>query len=1601
MGEKSLEINTPSGEIFASFPKYEEVQKASWDVLEHFNQTASVDTALGRKYEKFDSMSLFQLRDALFQDSQKKHKGFMAMYNSVNELLNLSGSSGRCFDEDGNGMTKDFFETLFTAVTSVNQYLATHSGYRWLEKGERRVQIATRISYLLKELTNEVLRVQSALPEKKARMVNYAKEGLSDEEIQERERLLLIDSHSEELIRMTETGEFGPKVSSANDKEAAKKWIINGYSAELKKLLENGGVLDGTAETRDDFAAYITDQNNRLLANRMAISIIIDDDKEATLGMPWIKSELYEYLLKNIDNEKMLTKTTEFAQLVRNTVENFKRDNKEKLSFQKKRRDMIESALNVSETSHDLFSYSLIKELITEPDDEIFKEKLEDISERVKATDRLIKSYLNEHFSEATRDYVAEKLIRFSGVYRVAASPSQIMNQVEVFCDMIKYTAPNEYILENIIINMMKDLRIDMVRRDHFVSFISEDKPKKLVRVPIEQLREKAEKYADNVKENSKSFAKCVDTKGCYLSWAQWDELENINLMSGAMKNSEFKAKLIAVLEAQSPGQKLSRNEYLTERKFMDAQNEPERIRRAEHERELIKNLGAGMKQKFMLILSGNGENAYADYIKLDAAYKGTGDKLKKQQEAEEELFAEREAYVKHALQRGGVPRNLWQYYVRKLDYCLKGLLEVTSDMTDDERLYAERKNLENFGVKNLDKVIELIEQVGPELANASMRPDGTIDDIEALTRVRVKYDKGFDILKTYDGEKYAEIADFMVNIPEVFNAMMESTAEEFSAFISKKVDAKLDAFIDGLRLAGKKNDTRENNSDRNIIPGAVLRQYAYSYIRDIYDGSLTGNAAFFKSQLEGYNEKVFKIKPDGSRSIADNIRDAEKVIDKELNKLGKGGSEALGLRLAVLTKIYDMANDTKEFQKLMDNEFLSEFVKDELEKVIGSVKDDQFSDKLKDRIVKAFTDNLPSTDEATARKKEKIRKTRESGAGARTVYLGMNTGQIADIRLGKSLVRVAEKGIRRIKLGSSMADDMRGRIQKYCSSFDLPPVLVDALVEEGSSEAFTDRVRGIMWDSDLLQMHAFSMNKLNSMLMQEFKDDTAMSAEEAQMYIIRLYGSPETRQLFEKEGGPDVAALRTGSEYRLFRKNYEKLTLLEGEESGDPLIERERMEQSKNLRTMLITGVGVLDKRGNTIDSTLYTSEEERCALLESMGDIIDRNKRYLDYSVRLSELIRRQLETEKKDKNVDYSDRYRDLKIIAIRNFLMKDFIKTLDSDEGFDEQTWADKLERIYSDPDLWENIVFDRNSVTEETYRQAEEKKLEHEATEETIANVIDGSAYLFRDRANSYKRLDEDQKKLFALGLVVMDKGAIGYGTQGSMALIHAQAGKAKELGKIRKVLDKYVSGQPIDPVIDYKEALDKLLNYGETNVFYMEGYTLSTTAYDKALSFVNALTAKKIAFMAKDYEKLGFGYESINTAFVKYGKEKQLNEVDKLRDETITIEDVRTKLIEYVGIDTRGVKELGMDIIESGITSPVTVAALDRYAAHRLKMSRIKKRLQGMTPRDIKIFVRIMQERSVIDESRANTGDGEKLYVDQDKRSAPISGSDDSVSIRA
>lgn len=1551
---------------------YEEQQKTGWDTTENYHKTAKIDTANGALYKELDTKDMKGLRDELLRDEDSKTEGFTAMYEAVNNLVSLAQSKGRLIDEEGRSMTADFFETLFGAKQQVNQYLYTHSGYKWTKKGERRIQIVSRLKKILDGLDAEVIRVQASLSEEKARRIDYEKEGISEEEIERLEKQYKLDRKSKDIMLIATTGAYGPGISKEDAAKIGETWALKGYTAKLEQLISKSGVMEDDSKL-DDFLAFLEDQNNRLMANKLAVGMVLDQAVGTTLGMPWIKKELRLYLEENLSDEVMLGKTEEIPAKVNELINDFRTENSDRLNKFIARRDRFSSELHIPADVANLYDYPVIEEIFAEPDDAVFEEQLASLKNRVVENDRQITGLLKNRYSIGTRNSISQRLVRNLGSLRIFGTMEQILEQTNVFCDMLKYTAPREYMVERTIENVMSSLKIDVRHRDAFVASITDGHPETLLDYGDISWKEFwkvrgsafAERYAANIKE----YAKSVDEKGLYLIPAQWEELETVSLNAGILEAKDFKDMIKSVTERQATGEKLSHREFLERRKFKDAQKEPARIKRALREQKIIDSLGDSMNERFVIMFLSDGSNPFLPYRRLDAAYKGNEVRQKQIEASEERLFEERKNDVKHVLQKAGLPKNRWDQYVNGSRWMISGILETGDGMTDDERLACERVNLERFGVRTWDEALTRFRITAEQLTSEKGRKE--------LEDTQKKHQHARRLLEEYDGGKYSELSDFLVMIPDVYRAMITSSEDEFKWYCANTLDVRLSGFMDGVKSTE--------------MYSSVRKQYAYSYLRSIYEGKITGDGAFFAEQLKNYSRKVMEIKPDGTSSIAGNIKTVEKEIDKLLKtdrykKLPT--AHKTNLKVQALYIMYEKMNTTEGFLKLFDSKGLKGFAKETLKQLDESTQDTVLTKQIDSLLTTGDTFSEDNDfDTANVKALMNIEKVKDAGIKSRYRYLRTDVSKLEKIRLGKSLVRVGAQGRNLVSLNTSKADHMRGRIEKYCGNLKLPPVLRDALVEEGASESIKDRLMGIMWSDDELVKHATAMDRMYSFLRKDAPDDSAMSDEEAQMYIVKCYADKGMRSLFDNTKGPNVSQMRKSEDYKIFRANYRKLKEFEAVSADDPSFDREMTEMSRNLRTMLITGIGTLNASGKNVDTDKLSAREKR-EYNAGIGEIIERNKKYAERSSLVAKLIRDAVEEYNEERDIRLSFHNVNLHVFALREYFLDTIIKECEEGDAYDENRWKERIAEVRENKAFWDNMLFNRNSISNTDLKKAEDKRIESDANEQTISDAIKANVFLFNGKVNKYEQLDEDQKKFFAVALMLMDKGSIGMGTEGTSALLTSREDKSDLADRIQKELQKYIEGRPYHIDVDYKDAFNKLINYGETKVFYTEGYALSVSAYERALQFAQTVYAKKAAFGEKDVERLNDGYSSINAAYTKYGK-NQLNTVDNIRDEFLTPKDIKDRLIEFARADIIDTKTIIMDTAKAAVTQNLRfIKQTEKDTAHNRRMRQFTARFKKMSDSDLKLFIRIMQERTLLDKTTAPQVPGGPEYADQEKRNA-------------
>ena len=1577
-----------NNEIVVNAPVNEQ-QRYAWDIVENYQKGSKIDTKDGAQHDYLDKESLFSLRDELLEDEDSKSKSFENMCNHVNNLAELAKSKGLKIKDNGEVMNANFFEVLYEATSSVNSYLFNHSGSRWTEKGERRIQVAKRLKNILDALRKEINMAESQMSEEKARRLNYAKEGLSVKEIEEREKALKDEQDLKDIMQIGMSYVYGPGMKKEDIKKVGKKWLENGVTEKLKDMAQN----PRNERALSDLLAILENKAEWEMANKMAVNLLTEDSRSVTMDMPWLKEELRDYILDRLTEEEMTGKTDIVINRANELIKDFQTENEKKIKDQKARKDAIEKALGISAYSSNLYDYPIVKGLIENSDETEFKTWLDNMSGTVLENDLLIQSTMESLYPVGIRDAIVERLDRNLGALRAFGTKEQILDQMNIFCEMLKYTSPREHMANETLKNMMKDMGIEETYRDSFIMSVTGNNPSEFLDYDAEHWKKKGKIFEKKYKSNISALTKAQDKKGLLLTEEQWDMLEKLGHSAGELDKDVFKDSIQDIIaDKDEKLGTLSRREYLTKRKFRDARNEPGRIERAKYEKQRMEEIGDDLGDLFMVQFANSELDTASTaearkkadplrkYRNLDLAYRGEAHKIQKIEEDEDMRYKGRVRNVKRLLKENGIPEAELSKYVNRCSRLISGVNDITDDMTDDQRLKIERTNLESFGVRTWDEALERFVMA----AKVYSKPQGKakVEEYEA------RYKNGRRMIDEYDGGKYKEYTDFLVTIPEVYRAMMDMDREEFNSFCVINLDAKLGSFIEGAGLTMARSDEEKQKSrkSRSIIPSFVRKQFAYAYLKNIYEGDLVGDAKFFEEHLRDFERRIYSSSLDRKNSFDDNIKAARLAVEKACYK---DKIKDLSIVEASIISLTDMMMSEEDFLKLYDRDAVVKYALNAYGEIKEHVGKDLNKASVMASIKNKYEDKKTDDDIADDEAKIAVKKKRRIGLEERYKLLGVDEAKLEKIRLGKSLVRVGEKGQKRVDLKTSKADTMRGRIQKYAGNIELPPVLRDALVEEGASEQFGSRLRGIMWDNSKLVRHATAMNKMYSFLRRASEDDTAMSDEEAQMFIVRCYNMPELRaELFDNKDGVDIQALRSTSDYKIFRGNYERLMDFESVETDDGILDNERIEMARNLRAMLMTGVGLVSTRKNNPNLDPTASEEEKDNYNRSIGAAIFQNAEYLKYSVKVNKAIRQKVEEIESKLEYKHSEHEKDRQVYAVRTYFLSEIVEECDKDEDFDEDKWKERVEKLYRDKYLWGNLLYRKNSISSEGVKEAESSKIESGFTEESISNAIKANTYIFKGNVNKYEMLDEDQKKFFAVALMMMDKGSIGMGTAGTSALLAPRSANSADSAKIEKELEKYIAGEPYHLDIDYKEAFNKLVNYGETKFFYMEGFALSESAFNKALSFAHSVTARKIAFGERDDERLNNGTDSIIAAYGKYGKDQKL-EIDKVSGEFLSIHDIRDKLKEYAKADLID----GKTILKHGLpggAGPGMALSFAKDAFHNERMLKIARRFEKMSDFDLKLFVRLMQSRSVLDKTVMPREEGTDIpeYADQLTRNA-------------
>ena len=413
---------------------------------------------------------------------------------------------------------------------------------------------------------------------------------------------------------------------------------------------------------------------------------------------------------------------------------------------------------------------------------------------------------------------------------------------------------------------------------------------------------------------------------------------------------------------------------------------------------------------------------------------------------------------------------------------------------------------------------------------------------------------------------------------------------------------------------------------------------------------------------------------------------------------------------------------------------------------------------------------------------------------------------------------------------------------------------------------------------------------------------------------------------------------------------------------SGDKLLSKEeiirefhvmgqRLSKMKDLsnRTM---DQNALQRKSDSLDqlqeNKLLMSKRRMITEAASMGlfllkeeefdDLVTRQSRYLENARLADQMFRKLLEEEQKIKGD------RQLLRIGLAEYFHKEIL------EGVSLQEIRIQAERLLADKDCYQALtatVRMKQSYAEgkalmegisSTGLEEGEQKLSHTVTRESLESFL---AQKHNEKfRKSYNRLDRDQRKVFALVVLQLEKNS----RLPSMKFI-----RSDEMEETRQVytascLERYETGKDFHPEIFYDRVLDILCRPDgrmKEELFYH--------AMERTMVYVQ----KRRDAMPKELSRLMDAKSSIQSASA------YVKEAAKPVEQVANMSEWKKVLLSY------------------------DIKAGDRVQA-------IKERFDKLDKYHLPLLIAVLQERTILDKSSRAVTEGEQEYVNQKERELTV-----------
>lgn len=1577
---KRYEVKLPSEEPKATAKKKKKNPLFAFTEKKTLNDIAAdtieaYETKLEEEQEErglkqsIDNYTMKQLLSHMENDTNKKHKVFRQMEDAFKTLVNLSEYNETA--KQKGFMQIDYRDALRLAESTAKYYQLTHKKWMHLTgSGSSRYRISCRIVDVVSGLNDQMIKNTTEVKKK-------VDEKVKDTQVQE---ILSNDSLSE-------------KVKG----ELINKWY--GNSAEYKDVLKK--LISGKAFEKKDketLERIIVDKNNRLIANKMTLSMICDENPQLTLGLSDMKDKLSKYLTSKINGDQhMFDEVKAFRAYMDAILKDFEKENSKILATAKVRMEKYAEVLGIDKQDERFWEKSEVNSLMLNADDSFFQVHLNILKEQAESNYEIIDQIVAEKgYSSLSLQRIKDRIKANLGTKYVYGGEIEIADAVKESLSYVTFLAPAEIKAEQTVEHLMKVCQIPPVDKDVFARYLADgDDVTGINQFDSYTLREKAAQFVINLSGQAKVNKK-YGFKHRMLKAETWKAIEKLKFEMGAYTKEEFKAKFDELIRKNDETIDLTKPN-IKYADFMEHWTQEKPARQIGFSKRILGDLFLEDKDVCSVLDKDDVEYLRENLIKSICGSDAELSKLEYLPTSDIKLIAGRlkqnivgnKDFIKDMKEERKDDRELINKVILGIT-----MLNGTASLGDlNDLVHSTRESLKLSRDQALEKK-KLFDSLKPDA-----KPDGTLD--------KARYEhfmKQHKFICKYKNGRYKNFVEKLCGETFFYITVMNCDENAVKKFLDGEIEKKLGKAIDAINAAQ--------------VPDAVKQIYIDKNYELIFSGKLSGETVLFKSELEKLQITLQKEANADGKSIEKNIQSATKsalkvVVGKEKKNAGKTASVYFCAQ-EVITKLY---GDKNNFKKLLSHKEL----KDEIVKACGrydnnsfmanlylkklantnpdsifagekegagniarflssnkslmaNLSEADFKTKLPEMAKKyeeiyrtdvKFTETNKTTEEEKLIAKKLIagKKSEMTIKNRRDVFFGTfdDRNALSDIYTSKALVNVRTK-----KLNSLNSDDWkraRDRVESSLAKYyKLNGFLTDLLVEKNVNARFDKTINE----------HARWLADVSDILSSADEEEEAISEDEHKLLVVNAYRHIEDFEDPDRKGKFLSERRFVKTEwYKTFRKNYKILKQLESLEITSGPLEQERMDVARDLRALLATGISVREQDDKA--KGFFSEKAEKAV-------------KYFKYMNAFMNCADKALETDAgyRKNNRFMKDRY----MLALRRYYHERIFDELEKgkDAAFDEEKWNAELKAFASNQI---NLKYILNEKEDETISSGNYEKKNWNFLQctgkDSFHNII--NKYGAHGWKKKYNKLNSGEKELFALGLMLLEKGAIGFDA-GSASVLAEKTLREKEVADRLKELTNYMSGKDYNFRIDYSVCCYKLLNEG-TDIFG-DRVTLSKSAFEKALQFAKGVSAKvkegKEKVTAVDKKRMGDGISSIyEAAFL--GK-KQIDEVYELRKSDFKPESVKEKLFELAksegdlnALEKTFNKKSDIPFFagESYIASKITGANAWKEVNARKK---VMKKLANMDEINMHKFIAILQNRAALDTTSADS----KKYIDEEKR---------------